>query len=229
MTDDVGGVYVSGRSGGAFITKFDSEGQGGWLNYPVNNLWTRHFTFGSSVEAIHAAAILRSNIYVAGSFAGGSLRTSDGAQMQSAGALDVLVARLDFQGNIIELKRAGGITDDSIMAMAIDKAGNPCVTGYFQGAAKFGTETLTSGGLEDMFVARVQMAVPTLSATRTNSEVRLSWPILADGFVLESSSDLKSTFSPSGLTIQTNVSGSEFFVTAPLDGADQQFFRLRRP
>jgi hypothetical protein len=47
-----------------------------------------------------------------------------------------------------------GTNSNLASGIAIDSAGNCFVTGYFDGTATFGTTSLTSAGVEDMFVAK---------------------------------------------------------------------------
>lgn len=51
-------------------------------------------------------------------------------------------------------KSAGDLKKDIGMSVATDGSGNCYVTGYFEGTANFGSATLTSAGLTDMFIAK---------------------------------------------------------------------------
>jgi hypothetical protein len=215
-------VYLSGAVGEStmsFLVKYDSNGSSNWIRHFGHHIWD---------FAISA----KTNILIGGNFPFGAFPLhqgeirQDGLLMRGAGGYDAFVARLDAKGQVVEAKRAGGIDDDSVLALAVDKAGNAYVTGYFRGSANFGPENLTSSGAQDFFVARLQTSVPALNSTRTAGEVKLSWDGLADGFVLESTEDLVSPFGATGLTVQSN--NSEFFAVEPLSEA-KRFYRLRRP
>ncbi|MGQ0828855.1 MAG: gliding motility-associated C-terminal domain-containing protein [Bacteroidota bacterium] len=53
------------------------------------------------------------------------------------------------------MQRAGGLTPDEGIDIAIDAAGNTYTTGYFSGSATFGTATLVSSGVTDVFITKV--------------------------------------------------------------------------
>ena len=52
------------------------------------------------------------------------------------------------------MQQCGGITIDEGADVSVDAAGNTYATGYFTGAAGFGTFTLTSGGLTDIYLVK---------------------------------------------------------------------------
>lgn len=51
--------------------------------------------------------------------------------------------------------KAGGVDIDDSAAIAVDETGNSYVTGYFNATTTFGTTDLTSAGLYDIFVAKM--------------------------------------------------------------------------
>ncbi len=53
------------------------------------------------------------------------------------------------------MQRAGGATPDEASDISIDAGGNTYTTGYFTGAADFGTTTLHSSGVTDIFIAKI--------------------------------------------------------------------------
>ena len=74
--------------------------------------------------------------------------------------------------------RQGGPGNDMIMAIKTDKLGNTYVTGKFQGTANFQTQTLTSFGLDDIFLAKY------------NAAGNLSWIRQAGGSLQDQGHDL---------------------------------------
>ncbi len=71
----------------------------------------------------------------------------------------MLVALLFFNGTIdaqtFWMQHAGGPTIDEGMDVSLDGAGNTYVTGYFTSAATFGSTTLSSSGIDDVFLAKL--------------------------------------------------------------------------
>ncbi|MCI1188187.1 T9SS type A sorting domain-containing protein [Hymenobacter sp. DH14] len=93
----------------------------------------------------------------------------------SAGSYDVFVARLDAAGQWTQAVRAGGPANDLARALAVDAAGNATVAGLFGvygspgqvATAAFGPLALSSsGGLYDVFVARLDAAGQWTQAVR---------------------------------------------------------------
>jgi hypothetical protein len=75
--------------------------------------------------------------------------------LATAGNNDIFVAKLDPSGNWLWAVRAGGTGDDRGMVVSADGDGNSYIIGYFNGSADFGSTTLTSAGLADMFIAKL--------------------------------------------------------------------------
>jgi outer membrane protein assembly factor BamB len=80
-----------------------------------------------------------------------------GGTLTSAGSTDLFVARLDAAGEYVWASRFGNNAAQAGRALAIDNDGNILVAGSFVGTLDFGVPTLplTSAGLEDIFVAKL--------------------------------------------------------------------------
>ncbi len=80
------------------------------------------------------------------------------ATLTSAGSTDIVIAKYDEQGQLVWARRAGGSGNDAGRGITVDGAGNVYVTGGFSAQAAFvspaKTVTLTSAGVDDVFVAR---------------------------------------------------------------------------
>ena len=70
---------------------------------------------------------------------------------------DIFVARQNANGQYLWATKAGNPSsgNDQGLGVATDAAGNVFITGYFEGTAQFGTQTLTSAGGYDVFIAKL--------------------------------------------------------------------------
>ena len=133
-TDALGNVFIGGATGGSmgdesaglsdvFIQKHDADG---------NHLWTRQF----GTEALDAIFAIQTdglgNVYIAGETAGDL-----GAV--NAGAVDVLVAKLDTEGNVLWINQFGSVHSDQIWGLALKEPGTLFLAGNTGGVLE-GTE-----------------------------------------------------------------------------------------
>jgi hypothetical protein len=160
-TDASGNCYLSGAfqgtadfgpfsltsAGGAdaIIAKLDTDG---------NWLWAvRAGGTGATDVAWNIAADTTQNCYVTGVFMG--LATFGTTTLTSAGVYDVFVAKLNESGQWQWATRAGGPASEQGYGIALDNGGNVYIAGYFAGTADFYMNLLTSSGVEDIFVAKL--------------------------------------------------------------------------
>jgi hypothetical protein len=101
------------------------------------------------------------NVYTTGNFSG-TVDFDPGAGIQNltaAGANDIYILKTDAAGQLVWAKRMGGISGDYSNSIAIDASGNVYTTGYFYGTADFdpgpGTQNLTSAGIVDVFISKL--------------------------------------------------------------------------
>ncbi|MFY8020395.1 MAG: LamG-like jellyroll fold domain-containing protein, partial [Bacteroidia bacterium] len=79
--------------------------------------------------------------------------------LTSSGNSDVLVGRVNSIGSSVWAKKAGGISQDAGRGIAVNSNGDKLfVTGSFAETANFGTNSLSSFGNLDIFVATVDFA-----------------------------------------------------------------------
>lgn len=96
------------------------------------------------------------NTYVTGLFS--SQQSMFGSiGLTGDGLGDIFVARQNANGQYLWATKAGNPSsgNDKGLGVAADAAGNVFITGYFEGTAQFGTQTLTSAGGYDVFIAKL--------------------------------------------------------------------------
>ncbi len=74
------------------------------------------------------------------------------------GVNDIFILKTDQAGIIQWVKKAGGASVDKGLAAAVDPSGHILVTGFYNGTAQFDSQTITSAGQQDIFVARYDPA-----------------------------------------------------------------------
>jgi len=135
-----------------FVSKLDSSG---------NFVWAKSFGGTSSEVSYRIAVDSSGNVYTTGYFSG----TADfdpgagTANLTSAGSQDVFVSKLDSSGNFVWAKSFGGSSLDIGYSITFDSSGNVYTLGIFRGTADFdpgaGTTNLTSAGINDLFVSKL--------------------------------------------------------------------------
>ncbi|MDI1443332.1 hypothetical protein [Polyangium sp. 6x1] len=127
-----------------FVTKMDKNG---------TPQWAKAITGPATQYAYDLAVSPAGEIALAGAFQT-SIDFGGGKTLTSAGGYDIFVAKLDAMGNPIFVLGAGDAELQRANAVAIDSAGNVLVTGEYNGSMDLGNGTVTSGGVEDVFIAK---------------------------------------------------------------------------
>ena len=144
-----GGPLTSAGHYDAFAAGFTSGGA---------HLWSH--SFGDTLEqrADGVATDASGNVVITGSFQG----TVDfgGGPMTSAGAFDVFfdifVAKFNSSGAHVWSKRFGDGTASQVgRTTAVDVSGNVVLAGLLRGSVDFGGGPITSGGADDIFLAKL--------------------------------------------------------------------------
>jgi hypothetical protein len=171
-TDASSNIYITGYFGGTvdfdpgsgtmnlisnggrdiFIQKLDANG---------NLLWVKQMGGSGTDEGRSVAADASGNVFTTGGFAGtvdfdpGSGTT----KLTANGKYDIFVQKLDASGNFLWAKQMGGTEYERGVSNTTDASGNVYTTGYFGGTVDFdpgtGTADLTSNGLEDIFIQKL--------------------------------------------------------------------------
>jgi len=169
VIDDYGTAVVADKSGNIFVTgvfkgalnigntSYVSKGNKNIFIIKYNNkgdiIWST--TGGGSMadESTSMVTDVNGNIYVTGDFEGTA--EFNKKVIVSEGKKDVFLAKYNNDGEIQWLKRGGsssGVAHAS--SIALDKADNIYVTGYFSGQAYFGKTGLKNLGSDDIFLVK---------------------------------------------------------------------------
>jgi hypothetical protein len=165
-TDTAGNVFVIGHFSGPTITfgstvlsntssftsdfylvKYDSSG---------NLLWAKKAGGTGNDYASSLKTDSAGNVFISGSFSSSSIVFGSTTLTRSgpSGSQDMFLVKYDNAGNAIWAKKSSGTGDEVTISMAINNAGEICITGEFNGTATFGTTTLVGSGIYDVFIAK---------------------------------------------------------------------------
>ena len=92
------------------------------------------------------------NVLISGDFEGTA--TFGTTKFKSYGSGDIFIAKYNNSGDCQWAIQAGGSDEDEGRGITTDAFGNVYITGLFNGTATFGSKTLTSERLSDVFVAK---------------------------------------------------------------------------
>ncbi len=129
-----------------FVAKMDANGNWVWATKAGGS-------DGEDETGFKITTDNQSNSYVTGIFEGTAYFGS--YSLTSSGEGDIFVAKMDVNGNWLWATKAGGNYQDNGLGIAIDNDYNCYVTGQFLATVSFGSYSLTSSGLEDIFIAKI--------------------------------------------------------------------------
>lgn len=119
--------------------------------------WMNHAGGATVDEAYDIAIDANGNTYTVGYFTGTA--TFGGTTLTSNGnSTDIFLTKMDNQGNFDWAVQAGGSGSDRGLSVKIDAQGHSYITGFFNGTATFSGQTVTSSGLQDVFIAEYDNA-----------------------------------------------------------------------
>ena len=160
--DASGNIYITGyfdgtttfgsttlkSNGGTdiFIAKLDSRGN--WLWATKAGGTGDDWGYGIAVDT-------SGNSYVTGGFDTRATATFDSITLTNKGVCNIFVAKLNSSGNWLWVKNAGVTVANRGLDIAVGASGNSYITGYFADSATFGSTTLTSSGMSDIFIAKL--------------------------------------------------------------------------
>ena len=154
----IGVANRDASNGNGFIQKLDSTG---------NLVWVINFGFNGSVELANVVVDDFGNLFVIGIFSGITDFDPDTGftyLTPSGGSfdVDVFIQKISSSGKLIWVKSFGGPLPDIGYKIHLDPFGNLLSSGYFQGTADLdpgpGVSNITSGGLRDIFIQKLDSA-----------------------------------------------------------------------
>jgi len=152
----------------------------------------------------------------------------------NSGFTDVFLAELSADGRtLLNSAYLGGLLYDYGYAIAVDSVGDVYLAGQTS-SANFPTRAALQGsfaGYQDAFLAKIistNLPLPTLQVQSDGDQVRLSWPILAADYKLQSTTNVTTTNGWQYVPVAPVPTNLTLNVTLPATN-DAQFFRLTSP
>lgn len=144
-TVDFGGTTLTVETSekNTFITKLDTSGAFIWATkIKSNHLDTRFYSITSKAG----------NCYIAGGFVGQIYINAD--TYTSSGLKDLVLIKIDTNGNFGWVKTGGGTSDDYWNAIDVDLDGNIYLTGAMFGNGTIGLNNISISGTSDLIYAK---------------------------------------------------------------------------
>jgi hypothetical protein len=173
-------------------------------------------------ESWGVSALADGSAIVTGSF---ELIADFGAtSLTSAGGSDVFIAKVDGSGGFLWAISAGGSGDDYGWDVGTLPDGSALAVGPFNGAAVFGSTTLSSVK-KDSYVAKVispSAAPGSVTAAAGSGQATVSWavPVYSGGAAITS---YTATASPSGTTCTVTAPATSCTITGLVNGTSYTF------
>jgi hypothetical protein len=214
-TDASGNVYVVGETNAVTLSL------GGWATRQVGKntdafvvkratdgtvLWIKRFGGNAAsvtAKAYHVKVDASGNVYVVGTFAGGSLTEP---ALTSIGTEDTFVVKLDEIGNTVWAKNFGGSGANrraQAPSVAVDGSGNVFVGGYFQGG-DLTTPALTLVGFQTSFLLKLDSTGNTVWAN-SYGNTEASQTVNINDLAVDSAGNVYAAGSAYGTSINTGL------------------------
>jgi hypothetical protein len=146
-TIDFGNIPWTGTTtdNDVFIAKLSREGQ---------SQWSRRYGDSCDQNGTAAAHTPTGEVFIAGDFCG-KMDFGDTTLEAPAGERDIFVALIDDIGEDVYSRRLGGAGPQYARAATVDLKGNAILVGSFEKAFDDGSGPVTSAGMDDAFVIKL--------------------------------------------------------------------------
>jgi Beta-propeller repeat len=139
-----GGISITSAGNyDVFIAKYNKSGVIQWVRKVGGN----STDYGTSINLDSFG-----NVFVCGHFS--NTATFGTTNLTSSGLQDIFITKYDNNGNFQWAQKAGGTGDDFAASIAVDYSGNSYITGSFMATAIFGSNSITSAGGTDVYIAK---------------------------------------------------------------------------
>ncbi|MEP7123964.1 MAG: hypothetical protein ABJE95_23760 [Byssovorax sp.] len=214
-----GAPLASAGSGDVFIARFDNG---------VTCIYSKRFGDASAQELLSLSPDLANNVFLGGRFKG-TVNFGGASLTMPPTTFGGFAAKLDATGAHVFSTSFGATTNaQEVTGVAADLSGNVFVAGSFSGTLTAGSTVLTSAGVGDLFVARLDPAGTAVWANRAGDATDQvgALHVVADaaGNVLVAGT-LQGTIDLGGNPL-TSVGGNDIFL-AKLDSAGNHVWSLR--
>ncbi|TDB59143.1 NHL repeat-containing protein [Arundinibacter roseus] len=157
-TDQTNNVYLTGSFSEDFVLKKPFSSAGG------NDIFIAKYNSTGDLEWIDAAGDIGNdygfgiatdednNVYICGRFSN-TLKIGM-LSIISSGLNDIFLAKLNTNGGILWLKKAGGTVNEAAYDLAIDSNGDILMTGFILGTTSFDTIAVPASTGFDVFIAK---------------------------------------------------------------------------
>jgi gliding motility-associated-like protein len=138
-----------------FVQKISPSGQ---------VIWVKRFGGTANDRGLKISLGITNEIFITGTYSG-TIEFGNTTLTSVENSIDVFLAKLDVNGEVLWANSIGGSYGDLVYGLAVDGANSPVITGQYKGTAIFGSDTLTStldtSGLAfsyDIFVVKYSSA-----------------------------------------------------------------------
>jgi hypothetical protein len=225
QTNQFGAITLTTNTGDTFIAKFDTSGNALWVDQAAVTGPYNSATVGPEGIAADAAG----NCFTAGhtvatNFSFGTVGFTNATTNL---AEESFIFEFDPSGHPLWSRSLAGT--NAIVAMALDSGDQSHVTGWFKGAASFGSHTLSGGNFEQIFIAELSSTnnPPRLDIALAGTNAVLSWSTNPANYTLYMETNLtQGAWTPASGTVAT--AGTNYVLTNGLS-PNPRFYRLVSP